>query len=274
MLQCKRWVRLFNADSWYSHDDSDYTSEDLCRLHGVGAPVNRERSLSFPYCDQQRRYERIERHPRMTLRPLDQHAIGIPRSSGLAPCLYIPVAARDTDAIETYVGRILAPLSRRLPNHALLVEAHDPDRPDERLAIWSHPQAGVLHSTKQVWVHVDYRAYRRAYIHAFPDTDLSDLVLDHVMNRRVARLKGFAYLRIVPISRKANSSHGGLSEGWGVEYHSSPRMRELNRVSKAVVQYADLADVVKMLNIEGGGSFMQNVNEAQKLVDLPKAADQ
>ena len=89
------------------------------------------------------------------------------------------------------------------------------------------------------------------------------------MNRRVARLKGFPYLRVVPIARAANSSHGSLSEGWGVEYHSLPRMRELNRTSKAVVQYADLCDIVKMLNMEGGGSFMQNVNDAQKLVDLP-----
>lgn len=90
------------------------------------------------------------------------------------------------------------------------------------------------------------------------------------MNRRVARLMGFAYLRIVPISRQANSSHGGLSEGWAVDYHSTPRMIELNKASEAVVQYADLSDVVKMLNIEGGGSFMENVNDAQKLVDLPE----
>lgn len=54
-----------------------------------------------------------------------------------------------------------------------------------------------------------------------------------------------------------------------MEYHRSAKMMELNRKSEAMVQYADLADVVKMLNIEGGGSFMENVNEAQKLVDLP-----
>jgi hypothetical protein len=46
-------------------------------------------------------------------------------------------------------------------------------------------------------------------------------------------------------------------------------MIELNQASQAVVQYADLSDIVKMLNMEGGGSFMDNVNEAQKLVDLP-----
>jgi hypothetical protein len=110
-----------------------------------------------------------------------------------------------------------------------------------------------------------------SYLQAFPDFDLTGLVLDHVMNRRVARLKGFAYLRVVPISRGANSSHGSLSEGWAVEYHSSPEMREKNRISQAAVQYADLSDIVKMLNIRGGGSLMDNVNEAQKLVGLPRA---
>ncbi len=205
----------------------------------------------------------------MARRPIDQHAIRNPQQSGLLPCLYIPIAARDTDAIEKYVGRILAPLATGSPSKALLVEAHEPDEPDERLAIWGLPEAAVLHYPRQVWVHVDYTAYRRAYIRAFPDVDLTVFVIDHIMNRRVARLKGFTYLRIVPISREANSSHGGLSEGWGVEYHSSPRMMELNRASQAVVQYADLSDIVKMLNMEGGGSFMENVNEAQKLVDLP-----
>lgn len=207
----------------------------------------------------------------MTRRSIDQHAVRIPQRSGLPPCLYIPVAARDTNAVETYVGRILARLAPGALSKALLVEAHAPEKPDDRLAIWGLPEAAVLHYPRQVWVHVDYSAYRRAYIRAFPDVDLTGLVLDHVMNRRVARLKGFTYLRIVPISRAANSSHGGLSEGWAVEHHSSPVMRERNRASQAVVQYADLADVVKMLNMEGGGSFMDVVNEAQKLVDLPHA---
>ncbi len=42
-----------------------------------------------------------------------------------------------------------------------------------------------------------------------------------------------------------------------------------NRESNAAVQYADLSDIVKMLNMEGGGSFMDTVNEAQKLVEVP-----
>jgi len=206
----------------------------------------------------------------MSKRIIDQHAILIPRASGLLPCLYIPVAARNINAIEKYVGRIVEPLARL--GRAFLVESYEPEPPDSRLAIWSHPGAAALHNAKQVWVHVDYIGYRRAYIHAFPGIDLDGFVLDHVMNRRVARLKRFQYLRIVPISRNANSSHGGLSEGWAVEHHSSPAMMEKNNSSQAAVQYADLSDIVKMLNMEGGGSFMDTVNDAQKLVDLPTSS--
>jgi hypothetical protein len=206
----------------------------------------------------------------MIQRSIDPHAIRIPQGSGLLPCLYIPIAARDTNAIETYVGKIVARLSSRTSGNALLVESYEPKAPDPRLSIWRLPEASVLHYPKQVWVHVDYGAYRSAFTRAFPEVNLNGLVLDHVMNRRVARLKGFEYLRIVPISRAANSSHGALSEGWGVEHHTSPEMMKKNKASKAVVQYADLADIVKMLNMQGGGSLMDIVNEAQKLVDLPR----
>jgi hypothetical protein len=206
----------------------------------------------------------------MTQRPIDPHAIRIPQRSGLAPCLYVPVAARDTIAIETYVGRIVSHLAVRSRISAMLIDAHEPEKADPRLPIWGLPAASILHHPQQVWVHVDYGEYRSAFARAFPELGLTDLVLDHVMNRRVARLKGFTYLRIVPISRNANSSHGGLSERWAVEYQSSPEMVKINKASQACVQYADLADIVKMLNMEGGGSLMDNVNEAQKLVDLPK----
>lgn len=208
--------------------------------------------------------------PTPARRPIDQHALQIPQDSRLPPCLYVPLAARDRHAIETYVGKVVARLSRGSEAKALLVESFEPEPADTRLSIWSLPEAAIFHHPRQVWVHVDYTGYRRAYRKAFPEADLSDYVLDHVMNRRVARVKGFAFLRIVPISREANSSHGGLSEGWAVAFHSSPRMMEKHRVSQASVQYADLSDIVKMLNMQGGGSLMDIVNDAQKLVDLPK----
>ena len=99
-------------------------------------------------------------------------------NSGLLPCLYVPIAARDTNAIEIYVGRIVMDLAPNSLSKALLVEAHSPEKADDRLAIWQVPEAVVLHHPRQVWVHVDYRAYRRAYMKAFPDSTLNGLVLE------------------------------------------------------------------------------------------------
>ena len=74
------------------------------------------------------------------------------------------------------------------------------------------------------------------------------------------------YLRVVSISREANSSSGGLSEKWAVEYYGSPEMRAKSRESPARIQHADLADIVKMLNRKTGGALQDPVNEAQALV--------
>jgi hypothetical protein len=202
-------------------------------------------------------------------RLIDLQATRIPIGSGLPSCLYIPIAARNLNAIETYVGKILSQLAPNSINQALLVEAHKPEEPDLRLPIWELPEAAILHFPLHVWVHVDFHAYRPAYMRAFPGVPLTDLVLDHILNRRVARLKGFEYLRIVPIAMGPNSSHGALSENWSVQHHSSPEMKVKNGASQALVQYADLADITKMLNRKGGGSLMDEVNEAQKLVRPP-----
>ena len=184
----------------------------------------------------------------------------------LPPCLHVAIAARDQDALERFVGKVEAALAISGQKKALLVRAYDAPEADARLPIWEQSGAAILRATRQVWVDVDFRGYRRAYAIAFPDQDLTGLVLDHVMNRRVARLKEFRYLRIVPISRAANSSSGGLSEKWGVAYHSTPRMVASNKSSGTFIQYADLADIVKMIDIKTGGSLQDAVNEAQALV--------
>ena len=51
-----------------------------------------------------------------------------------------------------------------------------------------------------------------------------------------------------------------------MSYHGTPEMRERNRNSAARVQYADLSDIVKMLNIRTGGMLQDPVNEAQALL--------
>lgn len=188
------------------------------------------------------------------------------RRWALPPCLHIPIAARDECAIETYIGKIQSVLSSGKPNRALLIGIHETPELDKRLPIWRLKEAAVLHCHSQVWVHVDYSDYRKAYFRAFPAQNMSDIVIDHVMNRRVARLKGFEYLRVIPISREANSSSGGLSEKWAVALHTASALVDQNRQNLAFIQYADLADIVKMLNMKTGGALQDPVNEAQWLV--------
>lgn len=187
----------------------------------------------------------------------------------LPVCCHVPIAARTVAAIEQYVGRASPLVSSSEGHEVLLVERYDPPPPNRRLPIWAILESAVLHQSRQVWVHVDFAGYRAAYSRAFPKLPLNDLVLDHVLNRRMARAMGFAYLRIVPISRAANSSSGGLPERWGAEHHATPDMVAANRQRKTFIQYADLEDLVKMLNRTTGGGLQDAVNAAQSLVREP-----
>jgi predicted DNA-binding ArsR family transcriptional regulator len=85
----------------------------------------------------------------------------------------------------------------------------------------------------------------------------------------MARAMRFDYLRIVPISRGTNSSSGGLPEKWGIAYQSSPKMVQINAQRKSFIKYADLQDIVKMLNLKSDGALQDAVNEAQSLVNEP-----
>jgi len=185
---------------------------------------------------------------------------------GLPLCLHIPVAARNADAVARFVGRIDRLLMGPNEAPALLVQAYELSPVDPDLSIWQQPGADVLRQRYQVWVHVDDRRYRAAYAKAFPSENIANVVIDHVMNRRVARLKSFGYVRVVAISRAANSSSGGLSEKWAVAYHGTSRMVVKNHDRSPFIQYADLGDIVKMLNLKTGGSLQEAVNDAQAWV--------
>lgn len=188
------------------------------------------------------------------------------RKFGLPPCLHIPVAARHEAAIGLYVGRIRCTLGRSSSPHAFLVEPYRPQPRNKALPIWELDGADILHAPRQVWVDVDYTRYRTAYIEAFPDEELTGLVVDHILNRRVARFKGFRFVRVVAISRAANSSSGGLSERWGADFHGKNEERTRRLHAGMQIQYADLADIVKMMNRKTGGALQDPVNEAQRWV--------
>ena len=185
---------------------------------------------------------------------------------GLPPCLHVPIAALDVDTLERYVGRIMRVLAPGDPQKAVCLRVSQREVVNPRLPIWQLTESVVLHRQTQVWVHVDYTRYRRAYAAAFPDESLHDRVIDHVLNRHVARLKGFQYLRVVPISKAANSSSGGLSEKWSITYHAAEAAEGRDPRSGAVIQYADLADIVKLLDMKTGGTLQDPVNDAQHLI--------
>ena len=86
------------------------------------------------------------------------------------------------------------------------------------------------------------------------------------MNSRLAALKGFQFVRLTPTSRAANSS-SAFSEGWAIDLHrAAAEQIEANRKAGLFVQYADLTDIMLMLNLKLGGGVMDLVNEGQKLL--------
>ena len=183
----------------------------------------------------------------------------------LPDCLHVPIAAVDEAAITAYIGEIEAVLAGGSPRKALLVRTKEPPLIDAQLPIWEMPGSKVLHERRQVWVHIGFTRYRRAYGTAFPDQTIDGKVLSHALNRRTAALMGFSYVRITPNSRGCNSS-SAFSEQWGVALHATPGQVAANRRRGAFIHYADLAALMVMLDMKVGGGVMDAVNEGQKLV--------
>lgn len=92
------------------------------------------------------------------------------------------------------------------------------------------------------------------------------------MNRVTAAKRGFAYVRIVPISRETNSSNGA-TEYWGSGYNDLARnLPDVTNKNPVSIRYADLVDLMVMLDRAPGGGNMMNVNDDQYLVRRPGKA--
>ncbi len=197
---------------------------------------------------------------------IDHVAKDIARRRWVLPeCLHVPIAAVDEAAIRDYVGKIERILAVGSPSRALLVRVESPPLLDPSLPISQLPSSSVLHLPLQVWVYIRYSGYRRAYRKAFPCEDIDGKVLSHTLNRRTADLQGFQYVRITPITRASNSS-SAFSEKWGVALHSTPAQIEDAKKRSAFIRYADLAEIMLMMDIKLGGGVMDAVNEGQKLI--------
>ncbi|HEY2070365.1 MAG TPA: hypothetical protein VGG48_12485 [Rhizomicrobium sp.] len=202
---------------------------------------------------------------RATDQAAKEHAV---RSIGMPESLHVPIAAIDAGAIGTYVGEIVQALGRGSPPGALLVHVDEPPPRDESLPIWGHAGSRTFYRREQVWVRPEYTRYRQAYRKAFPSEDIADKILSHCMNRRIAAIKGFQYVRITPTTRGANSS-SAFSEGWGVALWSKPAELASFKRRGMAIQYADLSDLMLMLDLKLGGGIMNAVNAGRKLIVPP-----
>lgn len=201
---------------------------------------------------------------------------------GLPPCVLIPIAARSVAAIEKYVGcSVDEKRGHDGTRKALLVEPFTkPDIDHAEIQLWKEENAleyfDRLHPDRQVWVHVDYLAYRKAYI-GFEMPDIPDgYILDHIQNREAVRLKGYShpYVRLCPVSRKVNTSGGHNFGGEGIE---KEHLRELPKLPVAKrkafekanacqITYADPMDICKMLDLPPGTQQLPGVAAILRLV--------
>ena len=186
------------------------------------------------------------------------------REWAVPECLHVPVVAADEKAITDHVGDIVEILS---PGRALVVAIDPPPERDIRLPIWTHARSSVFFEPLQVWVSPSYTRYRQTYVRAKGHESVSGKVLAHVYNRRMARLREYGFVRLVPVSRGANSS-SGFSEQWGVDL-AAEDLGARRRKRGLRIQYADLGDLLVMLDISLGGGVQEVFRVAQNLIEVP-----
>jgi hypothetical protein len=200
---------------------------------------------------------------------------------GLPDCLHVPIAASGTAAIEAYVGPIIQrEIGRDDRVNALLVQGPPRENCTGTCApLWRQADAARfeerLYPAQQVWVHVDFHGYRKAWL-KFGLPLAANQVLDHIQNRKAMRLRGSSqpYLRLCPISNCVNTSGGVNSGGEGMEkayrqYLNSlspeERAAALSSVPACDIVYADPMDLTKMLDIPPGTQTLNGVRDTQWL---------
>ena len=186
------------------------------------------------------------------------------REWAVPECLHVPVVAADEEAIIDHIGDIVKILS---PGRALVVAIDPPPERDNRLPIWAEPNANVFFEPVQVWVSPHYTRYRQAYVQAKGHESVAGKVLAHVYNRRMAALRGYGFVRLVPVSRKANSS-AAFTEQWGVQL-AAKDLGARRQKRGLRMQYADLGDLLVMLDVSLGGGVQDVFRIGQNLIELP-----
>jgi len=178
--------------------------------------------------------------------------------------LRVPIVALDEDAITEHIGDIIQTLS---PGRALVVAIDPPPVRDLRLPIWTNPLSEVFFEPLQVWVCPSYTRYRHAYAKALGAESVAGKVLAHMYNRRSATRRGYNYIRLVPVSRGVNSS-SSYTEQPGV-VRSAADLGKRRKKRGLRMQYADLGDLMVMLDMKLGGGVQEVFRVGQDLIEVP-----
>ena len=172
----------------------------------------------------------------------------------LSNSLLTPIAAMNLEAIKNHVGNFEFIMGTN--QQALLVnwKPYEINNKLNELEYFDR-----IHQTKQVWVTVDFKNYRKTYFEVFKNIEKNNnLVVDHIFNRRLAKIWNYEYIRLIHVDRSINSSSGKGQESFGVdlmkdnqEYH--------NKVKERNISYADPFDLVKIVNWKIGKNPFDNV---------------
>ena len=84
---------------------------------------------------------------------------------------------------------------------------------------------------------------------------------------------GYSYVRLMAVSRGANSSSGRGPESEGVKFITSVEGRKTAKRARTPVQYADPADIAKMLNLQTGGFPLNSVRDLLEYLGPPIQPD-
>jgi hypothetical protein len=176
---------------------------------------------------------------------------------GLHSSLVIPIGAKSKSAIEKYIGNITNSFS----NDKAFTVSFEPLSLSNDLPVWKHDRSPYLAHQKQLWVDIDYKYYRGLYLKEYEELNINNSdVIDHIMNRRLARALGYKYVRLLHVNRDVNSSSGRGGETCAVG-NLEIGMRINPGISSSEIVYADPMDLLKMLNVQVGGFGLDAVRD-------------
>ena len=180
---------------------------------------------------------------------------------GLHKSLIIPIGAKSKKSIEDFVGKI----DRVFGNDSAFLVSFAPIEDPNEFKIWTHKRSFLLNHQTQLWVDVNYNNYRKVYMDIFGQTVKDKQVVDHIMNRKLARSLGYRYFRLLHISRSCNSSGGRGGESFANKL--LPVSLSINsEINSSQIVYADPMDLLKMLNFNVGGFGLEAVRDNHFLI--------